>query len=107
MSRIRWQDEVIELRRVVFRPDIPNAFRDPLRELARKLGVPVVAPDACPADGDVWVGCSPERGWGDADPHAIGWFIAIEVPAALHVLRAAADSRPLTGSSDEPRYVGH
>ena len=107
MNRIRWQDESFELRRVVIRRDLPAAFGDRLRVLADALSVPVAGHDTCPADGDVWVGCSPEAGWGNADPHAVGWFSPVEVPVAIDVLRDAADRQRRYGLSDEPRYVGH
>lgn len=106
MYRIRWQDESFELRRVVIRCDLPAVFGNRLRMLADALNVPVAGHETCPVDGDVWVGCSPERGWGDADPHTVGWFSPVEVPIAIDVLRDAVERQRHDESTDKPQVVG-
>jgi hypothetical protein len=88
MIRIVWQGEELVVGRVVLRRDRrAGAYHRPLCEAADRGGLAVADQSADPRPGDFWVGCSPEAGWGDADPARTGWAGLLEVPLALRQLR--------------------
>jgi len=90
MIRLIWENEVLNVRRVVIRRDLPRAAEWAVRGLADRLGLAVARPDATPQSGDYWLGCSPDAGWGDADPSTIGWVSPFDIEAGLTLLRGQA-----------------
>lgn len=91
MIRIVWQgDELVVSRVVLPRDRRAGHYHRPLCEAADRGGLAVADESAEPRPGDFWVGCSPDRGWGDTDPALTGWAGSLEVPQALRQLRLAA-----------------
>lgn len=93
MVRLTLDDVVLEVRRVVVGRDLPRAFQWAACGLAARLGLPVARPDAAPRPGDYWLGCSPDAGWGDADPAVVGWVGPLDIETGLARLRAEAAGR--------------
>lgn len=88
MVRLTWDNEVLDVRRVVIRRGLPGAFERAVRGVAERLGLAVARPDAAPRPGDYWLGCSPDAGWADADPSVVGWVSPLDVETGLALLRA-------------------
>ena len=109
MIRVNWQDQVLNVRRLVFRRGNESSFDAVLDRLAAGFGLEVAADRAEPRPGDFWIGCHPVRGWGDADPARIGWASLVEVPLAVGILNRAAaqvESWPTETGADAPALVG-
>ena len=98
MIRLTWENEVLDVRRVVIRRDLPRAAERAVRGLAGRLGLAVARPDATPQSGDYWLGCSPDAGWGDADPGTVGWVSPFDIEAGLALLRGQAAGRAALAS---------
>ncbi|QEL16343.1 hypothetical protein [Limnoglobus roseus] len=92
MVRITWENETLHVRRVVVRRDLPRAYTYAVRRAAERLGLPLAYPEAKPRAGDFWLACSPDRGWGDADPGAIGWVSPLDIDAGLNLLFATIEA---------------
>jgi hypothetical protein len=92
--RVRWQDEALWVRRLVFRPSDWRAAGVPIDRLAAHAGLLTADESAVPRPGDFWLGCSPLGGWADADPSAVGWACFVDAPLAFALLAAAADFDP-------------
>jgi hypothetical protein len=93
MVRLTWENEVLDVRRLVARPDLPRAYARAVADLAARLGLAVATPAARPRPGDFWLGCSPDGGWADADPSTVGWVSPFDIDAGLALLRAEAWGR--------------
>jgi hypothetical protein len=91
---VYWQDQLLDVRRLVFRRGHEVTFDATLDQLASQFGLAVTDDGADPRPGDFWIGCHPRSGWGAADPERIGWASVVEVPLAVGVLnRTAGDQR--------------
>jgi hypothetical protein len=88
--QINWQDQVLRVRRLVFRRDRERRCEAVLDGLAERFQLEVADDRAEPQPGDFWIGCHPRAGWGDSDPARIGWVSFVEVPLAVGVLEQAA-----------------
>ena len=62
---IRWCDEDFQLKRLVVNSKLDEA--DSIKYEAARLSIPIVIGDdqTTPAPGDMWIGLSPKKGWGD------------------------------------------
>jgi hypothetical protein len=94
--QVNWQEQVLAVRRLVFRRGHERGFDAALDRLAARFGLEVTDDRTDPRPGDFWLGCHPRAGWGAADPERIGWASAVEVPLAVGVLLRAAGSEPRT-----------
>ena len=88
MVMLRYDNEYLSVQRVVIGRDLPSAFQWAIRGLAERLRLAVSPPETTPEPGDYWVGCSPDAGWGDADPHRVGWVSMLDIEAGLAALRS-------------------
>jgi hypothetical protein len=86
MLRINWQEQPLEVGRLVIHRDQGDSYIRKLIELAARLQIEVADEHSNPSPGDFWVGCHPRAGWGDADPNLIGWASVVEVPLAVGIL---------------------
>lgn len=93
MIRLTWDDIPLDVQRLVVRRDLPAFYLREVRRVALRHGLFVVSPEAMPQPGDFWLGCSPEKGWGDADPQTVGWANLFELETALEALRDVAEAR--------------
>ncbi|QJW98940.1 hypothetical protein [Frigoriglobus tundricola] len=100
MIQVHWQDQLLDVRRLVFRRGFAPAFDAVLDRVAGLFHLDVADDRAEPLPGDFWIGCHPRGGWGNADPNLTGWASIIDAPAAVSVLRRtaarAAPSAPQT-----------
>ncbi len=90
MIHVYWQDQWLDVQRLVFDRGQEAAFDAVLDRLARLFGLDVTDDRADPRPGDFWIGCHPRRGWGEADPAQIGWASLVESRAAVDVLDCIA-----------------
>lgn len=90
MFQVHWQDQLLNVRRLVFRRGLEQAFDAVLDRLAERFHLDVADDRAEPLPGDFWIGCHPRGGWGNADPNLTGWASLIEAALAINVLRRAA-----------------
>ena len=104
MIRLYWQDQILDVSRIVLRSNDRSAYEETLVDLAHRLRIDVGRDDTTPTPGDFWVGCHPRAGWGDADPSRIGWASLVEVPLAVGLfhLKAAERARAVPVVLDEP-----
>lgn len=86
MIRVNWQDQVLDVRRLVFRAGDGLVA---LSRLAARLGLDMADDRASPRPGDFWIGCDPRDGWGNTDPVRTGWVSFVDVPFAVAALEAA------------------
>ncbi|OWK40188.1 hypothetical protein [Fimbriiglobus ruber] len=91
MIRLTCENEVLNVRRVVVRRDLPLAVDSAVRGLADRYGLDLARPDATPRPGDYWLGCSPDDGWGDADASNVGWVSPFDIESGLALLRDQAE----------------
>ncbi len=96
MLQIDWQGRRDVFRLVLSRETLGSLI-DTFLSVADAQGIEAVCDESVePAPGDLWVGCSPYRGWGDVHPDQVGWARAAEAYLVLAQLRYAAPSaRPL------------
>jgi hypothetical protein len=85
--QINWQEQWLQVRRLVFRRGGSLSFDAAIDSLAARFRLQVADDRAEPRPGDFWIGCHPRVGWGNADPNLIGWASMVEVPLALGLLR--------------------
>jgi hypothetical protein len=91
MVRIHWQGQALIVRRIVLgRPTVEGGSGEALRRIAGRGDLVVAAEATEPQEGDFWVGCQPEKGWGEIDFQRIGWANGPETALALAILRGAA-----------------
>ncbi len=95
MIRIEWDDAPLSVQRIAVRRELPPAYLTRLRRIAVRHGLFIVSPAATPQPGDFWLGCTPDGGWGDADPQLVGWVSLFDLDAALDALEVTADDRQL------------
>lgn len=95
MIRIEWEDATLDVQRIAVRRDLPSAYQTRLRRIAVRHGLFIVSPAATPQPGDFWLGCTPDHGWGDADPQLVGWAGLFDLNKAFDVLEVTADEREL------------
>lgn len=88
MIRVNWDDAPLDVQRIVVRRDLPPAYLAAVRRVALRHGLFVVSPAAKPQPGDFWLGCTPDDGWGDTDPHDVGWAGLFDLEAGLEALEA-------------------
>ncbi len=103
MIQVNWQDQWLDVRRLVFRRGHERAFDAALDGLAARFRLEVAGDQTEPHPGDFWIGCHPRTGWGNANPELIGWASLVEVPLALGVLKrtaAEAESRTHDATAD-------
>ncbi len=108
MIQVYWQDQLLNVRRLVFRRGHERAFDASLDQLAKQFHLDAADDRAEPQPGDFWIGCHPRGGWGTADPNLTGWASLIEAPLAVGVLRRAAVwATPLapTAVPDTPAFA--
>jgi hypothetical protein len=89
---IHWQEQQLEVDRLVFRRGHRGSYEAILSGLATRLRVAIADDSAEPRPGDFWLGCLPRAGWGDTDPSLIGWASAVEVPLAAGLLGLTASN---------------
>ena len=53
----------------------------------------MLPPDAVPRPGGYWLGCSPDAGWGEADPSTVAWVSRLDIETGLALLRAEVTGR--------------
>jgi hypothetical protein len=95
MIRIKWDDAPLIVQRVVVRTDLSPRYQARLRRTAVRHGLFIVSPAATPQPGDFWLGCTPDGGWGDADPRTVGWAGVFDLDSALDALEVTAGEREL------------
>jgi|SRR5690348_9242010 len=95
MIQIEWEHSSLDVQRLVVRRDLSPKYLGQLRKIAVRHGLFIVSPAATPQPGDFWLGCMPDDGWGDADPHLVGWVGLFDLETALTALNATADEREL------------
>lgn len=91
MIRIDWDDHPFDVQRLVVRRELSPLLLTRLRRIAVRGGLFIVSPAAVPQAGDFWLGCTPDTGWGDADPSEVGWAGLFGLDDAIGVLEATAD----------------
>jgi hypothetical protein len=101
MVRIHWQDQELDVRRLVVSRSAPDGVRRRVRGVAREQALAVAEEDAEPRQGDFWLGCLPEKGWAASLAQQIAWVRGPEVYLALARLRHA----PPAGPADAPVLV--
>jgi hypothetical protein len=90
MIRVTWQNQNLNVRRLIIRKnDWPQRGAE-LTALANRTGVSLADDGVVPQAGDFWLGVYPGGGWGNADPALVGWASVVEAPLAAEVLRRAA-----------------
>ena len=73
MLRIQWQNQNLNVQRLVIRQgDWPARGAD-LVSLAKKAGLTLADDRVDPKAGDFWLGIYPGSGWGNTDPASVGW----------------------------------
>ncbi len=72
MIRMNWQDEPLEINRLVFRRGLSRSLDAAIDSLVTRF----------------WIGCHPRSGWGEADPRLIGWASVVEAPLAVGLLQS-------------------
>lgn len=90
MIQVSWQDQLLSVRRLVFRRGHTFTCDAALDRIAARFRLEVADERAAPRPGDFWVGCHPHAGWGGADPDHVGWASIVDVPLAVGALRRAA-----------------
>lgn len=113
MLHIHWQNQRLQISRLVFRRESGSSFDGILDSLAARFRLQVADERAEPHPGDFWIGCLPRAGWGHVDTSLIGWASLLEVPLAVGLLRQSNPipivSKPsihrLNAPSDEPYTV--
>jgi hypothetical protein len=90
MLRINWQNQNLDVQRLIIRPGDWPAHGASLVTLANQAGVSIADERVDPQAGDFWLGIYPRSGWGNTDPAKIGWASIVEAPLAAEVLRQAA-----------------
>ncbi len=103
MIHVNWQDQWLDVRRLVFRRGHEDTFDAALDRLAARFRLEVTDDGSDPRPGDFWIGCHPRSGWGDADPERIGWASLVEVPLALGVLNSTAAAAGSSADASAPR----
>ena len=88
MVRIDWQNDVLDVTRLVLAQTTPPQLQESFRSLADEYGLGLAEDKTTPRSGDLWVGTAPERGWGD-ESRRIGWAQGIEAYLVLGLLRRA------------------
>ncbi len=91
---IAWCGKEMLLRRLVISPNLEEVAR--LREVATRLGLPFVEGQTPLQAGDLWVGDSPDGGWGDLAGETM-WARSAEAETVIYRLEAAR-ILPGTGS---------
>ena len=97
MIHVSWQDQLLNVTRLIFQCGPGCTFGAVLERLASRLDLGTADDRTDPRPGDFWVGCHPRAGWGDADPELTGWASLVDVPLVVDLLRrtaAGADARP-------------
>lgn len=102
MIRLNWKQEDLSIRRLVIPAHSLAGYLNSLLPVARFLDVDIADETVEPRPNDFWLGCSPQRGWGDADPSVVGWASIVEVPIAVKLILALAP-RPSTQASSIAR----
>ncbi|MBP3956047.1 hypothetical protein J8F10_12215 [Gemmata sp. G18] len=96
MIQVTWQDEGLDVTRLVYGDDCP--FRATLDRIAARFALDVADDRTSPRPGDFWIGCHPRAGWGTADANLIGWAGLVDVPQAVSALRRATAELVPAGS---------
>ena len=97
MIRVTWDDAPLDVQRLVVHRELPRRYLSAVRRLALRHGLFVVTSGARPQPGDFWLGCSPDGGWGDADPRAVGWVGVFDLEVGLAALGAGEFGAVLAG----------
>jgi hypothetical protein len=103
MVRIHWQDQELNIKRIVLSRAASEALVHTVQTVARERGLAVADEDSEPRPGDFWLGCLPEKGWAASIGHRIGWVLGSEVYLALGWLR---QGRPVPLLADQPIFSG-
>ncbi|MFO0937595.1 MAG: hypothetical protein U0798_13890 [Gemmataceae bacterium] len=88
MVRINWQDVSYDVVRIVMSRDARKQFESCMANITHRYGLQFATESAVPAPGDFWIGCSPDQGWGDADPYRVAWASSFEIREAFAALNA-------------------
>ncbi len=88
MIRMNWQDEPLEINRLVFRRGLSRSLDAAIDSLVTRLRLESAGDETDPRPGDFWIGCHPRSGWGEADPRLIGWASVVEAPLAVGLLQS-------------------
>lgn len=91
MIQLNWQGEAFAVQRLAVHPDLSPKLLRAIRQVALRCGLFIVSPGATPQPGDFWLGCMPDGGWGDTDPHLVGWVGWFDLEEAVEALEATAD----------------
>ncbi len=91
MIRIEWDDHSLDVQRLVVRRELSPTLLARLRRIAVRGGLFIVSPAAMPQAGDFWLGCTPDGGWGDADPCEVGWAGLFALEEAVGALTVSVD----------------
>jgi hypothetical protein len=97
MVRIEWDQRERDVNRLVVRRGLPSDLLAEVRRVALAGGLFIVTSEATPQPGDFWIGCSPDNGWGEADPEMVAWAGVFDLEAALDTLWAASSELELVG----------
>jgi hypothetical protein len=89
MVQINWQDEALEVRRIVLSREMPVSLSETILRLAASHGVAIADECVAARGGDLWIACLPEKGWGEASTRQIGWVRGQEVQLVIAQLRHA------------------
>lgn len=86
MVKIQWQDVSYQVSRIVVADDVREQYRNALIPVVERFGLELANDCATPRAGDFWIGCSPQGGWGNADPFLTAWASSLEIRHALFSL---------------------
>lgn len=84
MVRVKWHDELLDVRRVVVRSDARVELQQTLIPMAQRFGLEVADEKEAPEAGDFWIGCAPPEGSDRSSE--IGQASEPEVPVAILAL---------------------
>ena len=97
MLTVNWQGNVIDVERLVFRNDLLAPWRSLLAGWAAEFHLAVADETAPVRQGDFWLGCQPERGWGN-HRDAVAWVGGLTLPVAIAQLKTAVTQHRLDES---------
>lgn len=90
MLQVNWQEQRLNVLRLVFKCGHKNLCDAALARLVAHFRLEVADDRTEPRPGDFWIACCPRAGWSSTEPDRIGWASAVEVPLAVAVLKHTA-----------------